>query len=84
MVNVLDADLYEIPTTLSCRRNGTVFPIGICYQEVFLSYSLEISEVYGTPFLKYRGYRTYLAIDMSLCLLPGFLCRHQACLLLGL
>ena len=64
---------YEIPAAIRCRGNGNVAPLGICYQEVLLSYSLEISVGYGIPFLKERGYCTYLATSMSLRRLTGFL-----------
>ena len=75
---------YEIPTALICRRNDTVAPLSICYWELFLSYSLEVSVVYITPFLKDWGYHTYLATTTYLRCLTGFLCSHQACPLLGL
>ena len=70
---------YDIFNTLICRRNRTVAPLDIYYQEVFLSHYLELSGVYGIPFFKYRGYYTHLYTATSLHHLTGFLCSHQAC-----
>ena len=49
-----------------------------------MSYSLEISAIYGISFLKDRGYHTYLATATSLRRPTVSLRSHKACPLPGL
>ena len=72
---------YEIPTALICRRNVNVAPIGICYHEVFMPYSLDSYAGYAIPLLKDSGYHTYIYIATYLRHLTGSLRIHNSCTL---
>ena len=74
---------YDIPAALICRHNDTLAPLGICYREVFLSYSLDLSTGYGISFLKYKEYHAYLDIATYLHCPTISLLIYKACPLPG-
>ena len=72
--------VYESPTILAVELMAP-YPVlvSITGRYLFLSILLELSAGYNIPFLKCKGYHTYLAITMLSTPSTGSLRIHKAC-----